>query len=70
MGADIARCWCPDDMFAFRDLSFCLCLDGDLLQVVTDGLGQTGGVYGDNFRFIDRENILNCLQEVGLTTEN
>ncbi|EKD40487.1 MAG: hypothetical protein ACD_75C00036G0003 [uncultured bacterium] len=70
MRADVAGGRCTEDRLALGNLLFLHCLVEDLRQVIADRLGQTGGVDGDHFRFIDREDIIDRLQQVGLSAED
>jgi hypothetical protein len=59
-----------DNPFAFGNLTIRDCLVDDLSQVVTDDFRQTSRMNGYNIRAVNRKNIINCLQQVGLSAEN
>ncbi len=70
MGAHVARGVGMDDVAARRDLAFVPGLGDDLGDVVPDGLRQAGGMHGDHFGLIDREDVVDGLEQVGLPAEN
>jgi len=57
-------------MFPRGDLSLFHRFVGDLENVITDGFGKAGGMNCNNIRVIGGENIVNGLDQVGLSAEN
>ena len=59
-----------NDVFPRRDLALIPGLGDDLGDVVPDGLRQAGGMDRNDVRLINRENIVDGLEQVGLPPEH
>ncbi len=70
MGPHIAGGVGMNDVFPRRDLALIPGLGDDLRDVVPDGLRQAGGMNRNDVRLINRENIVNGLEQIGLPSEH
>ena len=68
--ADEARGIAMDHRLAFRDLALVAGLLDDGGNVIADDLREAGGVDGDDFRIIDREDVDERLLQVGHAAED
>ena len=68
--ADVAGSVGVNDILARRDLLLVARLADDLRDVVADGLRQAGRVHGDHVGLVDREDVLDRLEQVRLAAED
>ena len=68
--ADVAGGRGADQGLALRYVALFPGLVKDLVEIVANGLRQTGGMHGDHLRVVDGENVVDRLQQVGLTAEH
>jgi hypothetical protein len=69
MGAHITGRGGADDVLALGNLPFPKRLGLDLFQIIADGLGETRGIYGDDLRLVHGKDVVDGLEQVGLTAE-
>ena len=59
-----------DHMFALWHLTVFDGFAGNLIDIISNGFGQTCGVNRNNVRIIGGKNIVNGLYQIGLSAKN
>ena len=65
-----ARSISVDNPFSFGNFSIRKRLVDNLSEVIANDLGQAGRVDGHDIGAVDREDIVNCLDKIGLASED